>query len=83
MKLKDIINYLDKTDQVVVWVEYPEYPDEEPEKVFEGFILDIPWIYLDYYLLNDSNGEAISARNYGEGEGSGFIISLLEDEKEE
>ena len=67
MKLIDIINYLGD-DRVILWV--------QEEMVFEGFISDIPWVYLDYYLLNDIDGKAISARCYGEDKGSGFIISL-------
>ena len=80
MKLKDVIQYLDRGSYVIIWEKFIGYDDEE--KVFEGFIADIPWIYLDCDLSpSNAEGEAISARKYddkNQWNSCGFIISLME-----
>lgn len=80
MKLGEIIKYLDKMANVIIWQEDVYCGREDnSEKVFEGFIADIPWIYLDYSLVEgDIEGEAIDARDYDNGK-VGFIIVVKEN----
>jgi hypothetical protein len=80
MKLGEIIKYLDKLSNVVIWQTDVYINKHKPEMVFEGTIMDIPWIYLDYYLDNSENTEAIEACRY-ENDKSGFIISIREGEE--
>lgn len=47
MKLKDIIPLIDWLSHVIIWTE-DSVEDEEP--AFDGIVMDIPWIYLDYYI---------------------------------
>lgn len=75
MKLGDIIKYLDVTSNVTIWQTDAYISEQEDEKIFEGFVMDIPWIYLDYYLDGD---ESISADVLNEK--NGFIIAVREKE---
>lgn len=66
LQLKDILPYLEITANVVLYqkdlytTDSPVFEDEDYE-VFEGYVMDIPWIYLDFYLCEaDAEGEAIS-----------------------
>lgn len=77
MKLGDIIKYLDKFSNVIIWQTDVYIDKQEDEKIFEGFVMDIPWIYLDYYLDGD---ESISADNFDETKKNGFIITVREKE---
>ena len=87
IQLKNIIRYLDAMSEVVIWQcdVYKGGPQEnDPEKIFEGTIFEIPWYMTDFYLYNDENSEAISAREWFDDNGArkaGFIISVVEDEK--
>ena len=85
MQLKDIIRYLDCTDSVIIWQDDVYVDEYKPEQIFEGSIMDIPWYILDFYLSNTKDGEAISARNWGEKYNNkcGFIISVREPLEEE
>jgi hypothetical protein len=78
MKLKKIINYLDKRSFCKIWI------NDEEDPVYEGYIMDIPWYLLDYPLCNDSNGEAIGAVYDKDATNSNhrsyFAIFLLEEE---
>lgn len=63
LKLKDILPYLDKIDTVILCeygVKLSDYWDYD--EVFEGSVMDIPWIYMEDYLINSSEGEAIAVR---------------------
>lgn len=78
MKLGDIIKYLDILSNVIIWQTDAYINEQKDVKIFEGFVMDIPWIYLDYYLNGD---ESISADNFNEKtEKNGFIISVREKE---
>lgn len=80
MKLGEIIKYLDKLSNVIIWQTDVYINKDKPEIVFEGFVMDIPWIYLDYYLDNSGDGEAIEACKYVNDK-SGFVISIQEGEE--
>lgn len=80
MKLKEIIKYLEKTTPVVLWqTDVYIGREDNSEIVFEGAIMDIPWIYLDFFLVNDTEGKAIDARQFEENK-IGFLISIKEGE---
>ena len=82
MKLKNIIKYLDVISNVIIWQEDVYTDKNEAEVIYEGSVLDIPWYILDMYLSNSPDGEAISARNYGDKDNptkAGFIISVVEE----
>lgn len=82
MQLKDILPYLDIMDYVYLWANDIKSEDGE-DLLFNGFIMDIPWVYMNYYLSNDDNGEAISARPYGKDAKvpAGFVIKVVEKQK--
>lgn len=77
MKLGDIIKYLDMLSNVIIWQTDVHIDKQEDEKIFEGSIMDIPWVYLDYYLDGD---ESISADSFNEAGKNGFIITVKERE---
>lgn len=77
MKLKDILPYLDKIASVKLW-QTDVYKDKnKDELVFEGCVFDIPWVYLDYYLDNSGDGEAIDSRLIDSN--AYFVISICEN----
>lgn len=80
MKLGEIIKYLDKMANVIIWQEDVYCGKEDnSDKVFEGLISEIPWIYLNYSLVESNiEGEAIDAREYENGK-VGFIIIIKEN----
>lgn len=81
MKLGEIIRYLEKTTYVVLWQTNVYIGKEDnSEMVFEGAIMDIPWFYLDFFLDNDIEGEAIDAQHFEENGKIGFVISIKEGE---
>lgn len=82
MKLGQILPCLDKSALVKLWQTdvYLEPKNEDAELIFDGYIMDIPWVYLDFYLINDENNEAIDVGNYGENK-YGFVILICEDIK--
>ena len=59
LQLKDIINYLDWLDNVIIYQGdayiKPEEQEDPWEEVFKGGVMDIPWYYLNYYLTNDKS----------------------------
>lgn len=60
MKLGEIIRYLDTAAKVVLYQnDFYIGREDNSEKVFEGSIMDIPWIYLDFTLVNDTYCQAI------------------------
>ena len=80
MKLGDIIKYLDISANVVLWQEdvYTGREDNS-EKVFEGAIMDIPWIYLDFTLVNEDYYKAIDIIEV-DGKRPAFCIYIKEGE---
>lgn len=85
MKLKTILPHLDKIAKVVLWNTGVMINGKiEEEKVFEGIIMDIPWVYLDYFLDSDEEGEAIDVRPvYGsETNRCNFVICIKENKQE-
>lgn len=81
MKLKKILPYLNGLADVVIW-DMTNDP-ENGENVFHGPIMDTPYYLLDFYLLNDINGEAIDARFYDEEHKEcGFVITITENKPE-
>lgn len=63
LQLKDIIQYLDCCSYIILYQDDVYIDEEGTEKVFTGWVSDIPWIYLDFYLHNDDTNlyQAISA----------------------
>lgn len=57
MKLKDIINYLEATDMCIITTINTKTGEEDDQ--WEGSILTIPWYFIEYYLYNSSDYEAI------------------------
>ena len=45
MKLKDVIKYFDMLIEVRIWLE-----GEDDEPVFKGFLMNIPWYFIEYEL---------------------------------
>lgn len=50
LKLKHIIKYLDPLDDIIIWQEDVWIDEHQEEKIFEGSVMDIPWILLNYYI---------------------------------
>lgn len=75
MKLGDIIKYLDVTSNVTIWQTDAYISEQKDVKLFEGLVMNIPWIFLNYYL---NGNESISADVLNEK--NGFIISIKERE---
>lgn len=75
MKLGDIIKYLDKFSNVIIWQTDVYISEQKDVKLFEGLVMNIPWIFLNYYL---NGNESISADVLNEK--NGFIISIKERE---
>lgn len=72
MKLNDIIRHICPIENVVI------YCDREDEPVYEGFLLDLPWYLLDYYLDTNDEYEAIHSFHSEENK-YGLVINLIED----
>lgn len=52
MKLKKIIKYLNALDNCILSIIDPKTGKEIDS--WEGSILNIPWVFMEYYLYNDS-----------------------------
>ena len=53
VQLRNMIRLLDAMSEVVIWQcdvykDGPEYC--EPELIYEGTVMDIPWYIMDYYF---------------------------------
>ena len=79
MKLKDILPYLFYLDNVKIF-QSDAYLDKnhEPEEIFCGNVLDIPWWVADMYLHNTSDAEAISICAVGDKKY--FLITVVEEQ---
>lgn len=78
MKLKKVIPYLDWLAKVYLYD-----ADYEEELLFEGSLMDIPWIYLDWTLVNKNGENAIQVRNpyhneFEEEKNAFLVISIKE-----
>lgn len=83
MKLKKIIEYLDVLSFVIVWQMDAYIGKEVAEKVFEGCVMDIPWIYLNYYLVENKEGKAIESRLVEEnGTSKSYLFITIVQDKE-
>lgn len=74
MKFKDIINLLDPLSRVVLWI---DSQDDDEEPAFDGYIMDIPWIYLDYEI-NAEMDYKIRVSRSKDREEPFFVINLYE-----
>ncbi len=74
VKLMDIIPHLDFLMHVKLFIE----ADDPEEPVFQGTVLDVPWIFLTLELDTDDNGEAISISCEKETDKPYLIIYLKE-----
>lgn len=82
LKVKDIIRLMSKLDSIIIWQE-DVYVDGEPEQIFYGSVIDIPWYILDFYIAEpNEEGEPLSAHCYGKeyDNRSGFILYVRESE---
>lgn len=80
MKLGEIIRYLDTSAKVILQqTDVYTSREDNSEKVFEGSIMDIPWIYLDFTLVNDDYYQAIDIIELDGGR-SAFYILIKEGE---
>lgn len=85
MKLGKIIKYLDKLSWVKLWNMdanlMPDINGDTCECVFNGLVLDIPWVYLDYYLDENSGEAGAIEASYVGGNKAYLSISLHEPKK--
>lgn len=59
LTLKDILPHLNFCADIRLLDDADK--GENPEPLFEGGVLDIPWSYLEGKLATDDDGEAINA----------------------
>ena len=64
MKFKEIIKYLNALDNCIITT-VDKWTGKEIDS-WEGAVINIPWYYIDYYLYNSGDYEAISV-NYEDG----------------
>ena len=78
MKLKDILPYLYYLDDVKIF-QCDAYTDKkhEPEEIFYGDVLDVPWWIAEMYLHNTPDAEAICL--WTEGNKKYFLITVIEE----
>ena len=79
LKLKDIIYMIDPIVDVIIWTQ-DNIEANGPD--WEGWLLDLPWFYLDYEIgsLDPNADEPISFReDLGETHNhrSGIVINLI------
>lgn len=77
-RLRDVIECLDSMMYVIIYQLDTYLSKEEEEEVFRGYILDVPWYMVDYYIANDANGEGISIGKDEDGKPC-FCIYVVED----
>jgi hypothetical protein len=77
MQLKDIIRLFDPLSYIRI------YDKEEEDSIYEGFVLDIPWYLLNYYVIF-SDDCLISTRiiNINNRQEAAFVIDV-QDKKPE
>ena len=82
-QLKDIIKLIDPLSYVALWVNDEDWVDDE-EPAFKGTVMDIPWVYLDFYLYKDEKEDIypLSPRITETGKDL-LVINLVEKEKTE
>lgn len=81
-KLRDIIEYMDAISDIII-MQTDAYllssPDaNKEEEIYSGSVLHVPWYITDFYLANDSNGEAIGV-TFNEDKQPSFIVYVAED----
>lgn len=80
-QLKDIIRLIDPLSHVALWVNDEDWADDE-EPAFEGSAMDVPWIYLDFYLYKDEKKDVYPMMSaVTENKGDLLVINLVEKEK--
>lgn len=54
MKLEKIIRLIDPLDRIILWsaedIEMAERAGDEPEPIYDGYIMDMPWYLLDFKI---------------------------------
>lgn len=70
MVLKDLLAHIDFTEKVIL--------KEGENVIFKGSVLNVPWIYADFILNTDDNGEALYIADYGKNNESAFLIYIKE-----
>ena len=80
MKFGKVIRFMHPEDYVVI--NMIDKNGDWIEPVYEGYVIDVPWSYLDYPLFNDELEDiyAISARQYEEDKNPayGFVVNIEE-----
>lgn len=79
LKLKHIIKYLDPTDSVIIWQEDVYIDEHQEEKIFEGSVMDIPWILLNYYIAEGEGSISGRIWEYEPKLKSGLILYVRSD----
>ena len=80
IRVGDIIRLLGAIDNVVVWQSDTRTDGTmEPELIYKGSIMDMPWYIMDMYFYMEDGEEAISARFLSKTE-AGFVFSVVENE---
>ena len=82
IKFGDIIKFLDPLSKVILWVNSENENLNEDEPAFDGYIMDIPWIFLDYLIKDKVDYEIRVATHSKEKPEPTFVINLWEAEEE-
>ena len=80
IKFGDIIEFFDPLSKVILWINYENENLHEYEPAFDGYIMDIPWIYLDYLIKNKMDYEIRVATHSEQNKQPVFVINLWENE---
>lgn len=63
MRFKEILPFLNKMNDIIIYIcdlYNKSISEQEPVEVFNGSVLDIPWIYMDCWLYNNPDYESIN-----------------------
>ena len=79
MKFKKWIKYVDLLTYIVIWTD-----DVKEEPAFKGYLIDMPWIYMDMKIGRSKNDENEDepirfAQDLGEecNHKSGIVVCLI------
>ena len=80
IKFGDIINFFDPLSKVILWINYENENLNEDEPAFDGCIMDIPWVYLNYLIKDKLDYEIRVATHSEQKSEPVFVINLWENE---
>lgn len=78
MKVKKLLKHIDFLEHITI-IQTDAYVDKnhEPDEIFTGNVMDVPWYIGDYYLDTNDENESISTQEGGtpiKGKNSSLII---------